>query len=276
MNEKLIQKLLREPKERDWLDFKRQLKLYQGNGSLVDKQRDELIKDLLGLANGNGQIIRKTKYLIIGADNKEFDNNGMRLLHNVDYKVPTQSELATWLKKACSPAVAGLECEEILVGGSTVFVIIVPPTFDLHETMRELITPNGNFHEHTVFMRQDEHTVPASVRDGIIIQQLKHLHRREISNPSSIWIGIISGGLVGFFLGGSAINTTEDITPELILGTKFVLGILGVLMGGVLGWFIRQLSEASYDLRYMNRRQRVSIVLILLVAIILGLFFLPR
>lgn len=58
---------------------------------------DELLKDILGLANGNSHFIRKTKYLIIGADNENFDEKGMRVLHDVDYKIPEQSDLVKWL-----------------------------------------------------------------------------------------------------------------------------------------------------------------------------------
>ena len=81
MEEKLLKNLLRERNERDWYEFKGKLKLYRSDGKLVEQQRDELIKDILGLANGNSRIIRKTKYLIVGADNEEFDENGMRALH---------------------------------------------------------------------------------------------------------------------------------------------------------------------------------------------------
>jgi hypothetical protein len=65
MKEDSLSKLLHEPKEKDWFDFKSTLKLYQSDGKLVERQRDELLKDILGLANGNSHIIRKTKYLLV-------------------------------------------------------------------------------------------------------------------------------------------------------------------------------------------------------------------
>lgn len=182
MDEKQLQKLLRETKEQDWFDFKAKLKLYQSDGKLVDKQRDELIKDILGLANGNSHIIRKNKYLIIGVDNEKFDENGYRVLYDVDYIVPSQSDIARWLSSACSPRIVGLVCHRIPIQGVNLFVITIPPTFDLYETTREL-NASSHFNKYTVFMRQDENTVPASVRDGITIQQLKHLYRQEAKIP---------------------------------------------------------------------------------------------
>jgi hypothetical protein len=37
-------------------------------------------------------------------------------------------------------------------------------------------------------MRQNEHTMLASVHDGIAIMDLKHLSRQEIANPPEIYL----------------------------------------------------------------------------------------
>src|SRR5574341_1290226 len=85
MDESTLIRILKSKKEEDSFDFKRKLKLYQTDGKVSDYQRDELIKDILGLANGNGQIVRQTKYLIIGADDKQFDEQGMRVLRSEEH-----------------------------------------------------------------------------------------------------------------------------------------------------------------------------------------------
>lgn len=87
------------------------MKLYQSDGKLAEKTRDELIKDIVGLANGNSHIVRKTKYLIIGVDDLVFDEKDYRKLHNVDYKVPPHNDLVKWLSAACSPVIVGLESD---------------------------------------------------------------------------------------------------------------------------------------------------------------------
>lgn len=272
MDEKLLKKLLHERQEQDWFDFKGKLKLYQADGKLVDRQRDELLKDILGLANGNSRIVRKTKYLIIGADDKKFDENGMRILYDVDYAVPSQSDLAKWLKDACSPAVVGLDCEKVTFQEHNLFIISIPPTFDLHETTRELITSNATFQKYTVFMRQDEHTVPASVRDGLTIQQLKHLFRQEIANPPSIWVGTITGGIVAFILSktlAESLQTTPRISEAF--ARTIVTGV-GILFGNQIGWYAKLFNETRYDWRYMDTSTRIRFVLGLLVLVIV-LFF---
>jgi len=50
---------------------------------------------------------------------------------------------------------------------------------------------------------------PASVREGITIQQLKHVFQREIANPSALWVGVIAGGIVGFSIGGAEVSKAQ-------------------------------------------------------------------
>lgn len=265
MNEPFLKQLLQEPKEKDWFDFKRKLELYQADGKRVDKQRDELIKDILGLANGNSYITRKTKYLIVGPDDKEFDENGIRVLHNVDYKTPERSDIVKWLSSASSPAIVGLESEVVCFQDVNLWVITIPPTFDLHETTRVLVTPNASFNKNTVFMRQDEHTVPASVKDSILIQDRKHIFRREIANPSTALIGAIAGGIVGFIVGGAKMSEsqlTQSFSPTFI---QTVFTIVGIYFGVSTGWIARQLNEIRYDWRYLTWKKRIAFVGLVLV-----------
>jgi len=264
MNEKLFKKLLYERKEKDWFEFKRKLKLYQSDESLSDQQRDELIKDILGLANGNSHIIRKTKYLIIGADDDKFDDTGCRLLYDVDYKVPLEGDLLQWLASACSPAVVGLTCGFFRFNTVRLFIITIPPTFDLHETTREL-NASGHFQKHTVFMRHGEHTLPASVRDGITILQLKHLYRQEISNPPAILLGAIAGGVVAFITVVARINAAKislSVSDEFI---KNFFVVFGFLYGGLIGWMGKQWNEIRYSWRYLTWQVRLGVI---------GVFFL--
>lgn len=268
IDEKTIEKWLRMKSEQDWLEFKAEWKLYQADGKLVEIQRDEFIKDILGLANGNSNTIRKTKYLIVGADDVKLDN-GERVVCNVDYKVPTSKDISTWLNSACTPAVVGLNCELVSYKSATLFIITIPPTFDLHETIRPL-KAKGSFHENTVFMRQGEHTVTASVRDGITIQQLKHLHREEIANPSSAWIGAVVGGFVSFITGQAKIRSTQinlPVNEGMILAVMVVFGIVfGLCTGLVARWY----QETRYDWRFMPRKQKIAtasfVVILCLVA----------
>jgi hypothetical protein len=264
MDEKWLTKLLSERTEKAWLEFKAQLKLYRSDGTLVEIQKDEFIKDILGLANGNSHIIRKTKYLIIGADNAEFDKDGCRILHDVDYKTPSTSDITKWLVSASGSAVVGLESEIVCFRGKNLFLITIPPTFKIHETIRKL-DGSKSYQRHTVFMREDEHTVPASVQDIQDIKHLKQLHRQEIKNPSSNRIGAIAGAVVGFIIGGARIKAEQINMPvsETVMRTMFVL--LGIFFGEAVGWFGKQWNETRYDWRYMTLRQRIILISFVLI-----------
>lgn len=272
MNEKLLNKLLRERKERDWFDFKRKFEIYQSDGTLVERQRDELIKDILGLANGNSSIIRKTKYLIIGADDSQFDKNGIRVLHDVNYKTPNQNELIVWLKNAASPAVLGIESELIPFGEVNLWIITILPTFDIHETTREL-NAKGHFQKRVVFMRRNEDTEPASVREGVTIQQLKQLHRQEISNPPAGWIGAVAGGVVALIIGNANITDNQSALEVADWFIQFFFVVLGMFFGWVIAFSLKQWNEIRYDWRYLRSSQRIFFVAIIFIVIIIGRIF---
>lgn len=263
MDDKLLVKLLTSKKELDWLEFKQKWEIYDAKGKVVPHQRDEFIKDILGLANGNSHIVRETNYLIIGADNKKFDDNGRRLLYNVDYGVPTQSELATWLRDTCSPAIVGLKCECYPFDGFNLFIVTIHATFDLHETTREL-NGSGHFQKHTVFMRQDEHTVPASVRDGITIQERKHQYRQEVANPPSEWLGALVGGIVTLLLWGAESKVIQS-DPGVSRSALGVIAVLaGAFLGSQIGSFTQEIDETRYSWRYWTNKKRAQFALLLL------------
>lgn len=256
MDEKLLRKLLKHKAEADWLDFKRQWNLFDANGKVVSVERDELIKDVLGLANGNSSNVRKTKYLIIGADDKQFDQTGMRVLYDVDYQVPTQSQIAQWVNDASTPPVVGMELDSVEIEGKTLYVLTIPPTFELHETKREL-KAKGHFNQYAVFMRQDEHTVLASVRDGVTIQQLKLLYRQETLNPSAWRFGVLIGAIMAlvFWNAGYSASGFSDGWQRYI--SYFIILVTGGLMGLGIGLAFQQWKGLAYDWRYWSLRKKI-------------------
>lgn len=280
MDEKFLRKLLKYNIEPDWLDFKRKLKLYSAEGKLLNtEERDELIKDILGLANGNSQIIRKTKYLIIGADDQEFTEDGLRVRHNVDYQVPTQNEITKWINGACTPAVVGIECDFQEIDNNRLYIITVPPTFDLHETTREL-NAKSHHNKHTVFMRQGEHTVPASVRDGIAIQQLKLLHRQETLNPPTITFGAIVSAFIAILFWNTGFNASKSLVenqPIVWFIAQVLLILFGGFLGGCAGWAYREFKTVQYDWHYWSIHQKILMGLVLVIAVLVAIFILlPR
>lgn len=110
-------------------------------------------------------------------------------------------------------------------------------------------------------MRPDEHTVPASVHDGIIIQQLKQLHRQEIANLPAPWLGAIAGGTVALLFWGDRSSPIAQIQPEIVKTLARIFAtILGVVFGAENGWIGQVLNETRYDWRYFSKRQKIILI----------------
>jgi len=266
VDEKYINSLLRNKVENDRIEFKNRWNIFDSRGKVVDIERNEMIKDILGLANGNGTNIKDNKYLIIGVENDRFDENGMRVIHNVDYKVPSQSEITKWVNDASNPSVVGIKSEYVSIEGKKIFVVTIPPTFDLHELTRDL-SAKGKFKRFTVFMRQDEHTVPASVRDGVTIQELKHLYRREIINPTAILscsiVGAISS-MMFYFAGNNAKLIISDNNKTFV---SLFIGLIGGLLGAEAGWIFREWNSLRFTWPFWPWRKKVLFVIFVILTI---------
>jgi hypothetical protein len=177
---------------------------------------------------------------------------------------------------ACTPAVVGIECDSKEIDNNKLYIITIPPTFDLHETTREL-NAQGHHNKHTVFMRQGEHTVPASVRDGVTIQQLKLLHRQEILNPSTIIFGTIVGALIAIPFWTAGFNTSRSLAEGQPLvwfvGQAFLM-LTGGFLGGVMGWTYKEFRSLQYDWRYASVRQKILMGSAIAIIIVIAVLFL--
>jgi hypothetical protein len=121
-------------------------------------------------------------------------------------------------------------------------------------------------------VEQDPNDEPASVREGITIQQLKQLHRQEISNPPAGWIGAIAGGIVAMFIGNAKIISSQTTIEAAgwIIQVLFVM--LGIFFGWVTGFFLKQWKETIYDWRFMPFGKRLMLIIVVL--IMLGVLYL--
>ncbi len=182
------------------LDFKREYYLNkqppgasimnpQAWKQFVDGQKDELIKDILALTNGNTRTVDQTAYLVIGVDD-QIQSNGKRDLFDTSHLPLERTQLLNWVNSACYPPLANLDIHSINLAGKIIAVIELPPTPHVHETTRDLITkekpaPGANkaetgktYHSHTVFIRRGETTGQATIAE---IEALK-LEKNNAAN----------------------------------------------------------------------------------------------
>ena len=176
-------------------------------------------------------------------------------MSDVDYRVPTASEITQWVNGACSPSVVGIEAGFVNVNDKEIYVVEVPPTFELHELRRELNAKSGHS-KHTVFMRQNEHTESASVRDAIAIRELKILHRQEILNPSSTVLGGVLGAIFAALFWSFGINAGEQDAMTLKFA-PFLILLIGGVLGSQFGWAVREFNSIRYDWPYYEKRQKI-------------------
>ena len=180
------------------LDFKREYKLSPDPPSgteaklwktFVKGQWEELMRDLLSLANGNIGTCRQPGRLIIGVDDV-VGPNGSRLLFDTSKLHLTVAQILERLNCTCSPPLCDIQIERIPIDDKVITVITIPPTPYMHETTRQLRTSKGEFDamgrlrfckddksysEHTVFLRRGDGIYPAQFSERQALAREKEI-----------------------------------------------------------------------------------------------------
>ncbi|HOT92452.1 MAG TPA: putative DNA binding domain-containing protein [Anaerolineae bacterium] len=202
MNPVELQELLSK-KEGLKLDFKQEYKLYDVPPANTDKrmwddyvrgQWDELIKDVIALANGNVGTAGQDGLLIIGVDD-ELPPSGTRQIYDTSQLKITEQQVLAKVNSACDPPIPNLTCERIEVVGKQVVVITIHSSPYFYETSRQLETTKGDFDAsgalryfridktyspRTAFVRRGESVFPATddERRAISFEKVAHLQQK--------------------------------------------------------------------------------------------------
>jgi hypothetical protein len=137
-----------------------------------NEEWNELIKDILALANGNIGFSHLPGYLVIGAgDTKKPD--GTRDLKDASTVPLKKHDLLAKVNGVCNPRLPNLEFEWVELDGTKILVIIIPPTRHLYEIRTPLQTPKRRFQEQTVFIRCGDEVLPASKEEQRAIEEEK-------------------------------------------------------------------------------------------------------
>jgi hypothetical protein len=250
MKDEELRRLLRQP-EGPTLEFKQEwYKLDSLDSNIKSRQRDELIKDILSLANGSPSTAGKKAYLIIGADEK-INPDGDRTLYDVEEAPPDRKRILDMISAACDPGLEDIEIEVVTLAAKRVFVITIPPSPYVYETTHELSGTKSKYNEYVVFIRRGETIGIASAKERAAILQLKQIRFNELRNAPPVKFGAIVGALIG---GSLSITVADKVfgntlgrTIGLIMGT-----VIFALFGAVVGVLYRELS------RLRNIWQRVK------------------
>lgn len=265
--EKLKQLLFQT--ERATLDFKREwYKIDDSNGETKKRQRSELIKDILALANGNAVVAGETAYLIIGADDQLDEGNGRRL-YSVSDPMPTAGQILQLVNAACDPPIEDLWCEAIDIDGHQLLVVTIPSSPYLYETTRKLETPSSTYTKHVVFVRHNEQIAVASAKERAAILALKQMRHSEMRKAPPVLFGAGVGALLIAPIAAKQLEENTEEPQNRMIGGLIGIGV-GGFIGGVLGKIYKDLIEIKIDWPHMSSAQRVLAVVTIASAGLVG------
>jgi HEAT repeat protein len=170
------------------LDFKREFyQIFHSSKDVSRRHWDELIRDILGLLNGNTGTQGQNGYLIIGVAN-QINSEGSRDLYDIGEVFIDSKQLLDRINPACEPPIADLKCEIVWLDDKRLLVITIPPSAHLHETTRTLETKDKKtYTERTVFIRRGESVLPATIPEILrILEEKKKFFSIESTNPNDI------------------------------------------------------------------------------------------
>jgi hypothetical protein len=144
-------------KEGPTLEFKLEYVLV-GPGS--DRNRAEVAKDLLALANSTGQGTGGAAYLILGAGD-ELRADGRREAKESKGLYSRRAFLDI-LNAKCTPPVQDLEYDEVELDGITYGVLTIPPSNAVRHLTQDLVAPKGIWRRNSVLVRHGDQVGIAS------------------------------------------------------------------------------------------------------------------
>jgi hypothetical protein len=244
MDSRDLQRLLSQ-EEGPTLEFKREwYKLDDPNHDTKKRQRGELVKDVLSLANGNASVAGEPAYLIIGVDDK-LDESGCREIFGIGELDLTVERIRQIVNTVCEPPLENILGEMVPVNDKRVFVITIPPSLHLYETTRRLDTCSEHtFTEHVVFIRSKGNVEIASSKDRVAISKMKELRFKETRKAPPVRFGAAIGAIA---CGWTAATLTKERTGnrDAAIGA----GIGGALVGGILGGSIGRIYTYLVELK---------------------------
>lgn len=241
MRKEELQELIRQP-EGLKLDFKRELhKIYQYDLDYRKQQKDELIRDILSLTNGNFGTANQVGYLIIGVGD-ELKPDGTRDLFNIE-RTLNPKQILQRVNSACYPPIIDIHCEIIEFYGKNIFVISIPPSPYLHTTIRELITPKI-YPAGTTFIRRNEEIYPATLEECEVISKDKECAYSYLIRPQ-IYENMPNSNVTNFLGREKEIETLYQLFEQHeIVG---IVGMAGVGKTELANQFGRQFLKSLND-----------------------------
>ena len=249
-------------KEDPALDFKLEwYALGHADKAARNRQRDELVKDLLALANGSASTVGRVAHLVAGAADKLPADGSPRTLQDVgDLDVDRiRSRILKQLGSASEPSVPDIDVELLVAHGTRLLVLSVHPSPHLHETTRAIVPARGQYSERTVFIRSGEGIVVASAADRAAITRLKQIHFHELRNVPPVRFAAFVGSMVGLL---AVFGFRNQLPPGMVarIAALPVAAAVGGLLGALVGRSYDQLAGIVRESRRFSPLVRYAVL----------------
>jgi len=241
------------------LEFKREFhRIFDKDKKIKDRHRDEFIRDILSLANGNTTTAGEKAYLIIGVED-DFDPDSGRAICGITGDVPTRRQILSIIRPASEPPIEDLICETVELESKKVVVITIFPSPHVHETTRKLNPIDGKYYsEYVIFIRSGDSIQIANTKERQAIRDVKAFRYADSlkANP------VIVGGIVGSVVGGSVANAYSAKDEMPTIQRRFVAviwGMIGGVFGAVLGSGYKSIFQFRRELQSIPKQWRIPI-----------------
>ena len=244
--DELSQLLLRP--EGPTLEFKREwYAIDSRDAEAKSRSRDELVKDVVSLANGSPSTAGDVAYLVIGASDGVGDDGQRQLFDAIDFEpAGVGRRILGIVSSASSPAFTDITFDVLKVESKRLGVITIHPTAHLHETTRVLRASEATYTQRTAFIRVGDSTMVASSEDREAISRHKRHRSKEYGRVSPVTFGAFLGAVLGA-TSGATLGRQSGAAFSGRLGYAVAGFVVFGLLGLGLGWSTRQYLEMRRD-----------------------------
>lgn len=138
------------------IDFKEKFyEVIHSDSKVSNNHWNELIKDVLALANGNIGTSGKDGFLVIGIADK-LNSAGTREVFDIPNIPVTAKQILDRVNSVSKSQLPDLHLETMVFQEKNIWIIRIPPSPYLYEISKPLVTFNSTYPENSVFVRRKD------------------------------------------------------------------------------------------------------------------------
>lgn len=211
---------------------------YVLSGQSRSKMLDEIAKDVIALANTAGRRADDYAYLVIGAGDK-LKADESRDCEDVRHQGYDRRVFADIVNARCTPQLADLRYEQIILDGNCYGVIVIPPSPHIHTLTRDLNALKGMWRKGSVLTRHGDEVAVATF-DELRLMEREKKSITEVSEASHTIPDLLLKAQ------SESVPLSQCVTEALSVARKSGRGSLErFCIGELRGWRNKDLDKDS-------------------------------